>query len=201
LGSSTASRPKPLVLAVTGTSGAGKGTLEQALLRRPEFELAVSATTRERRPGEREGREYYFISDEEFTRLVDEGKFIEHIRHPWGPRHGTLWSEIERIQAASRVAVLDLETEGALAIQKRIPNTVTVFVRAPTFDELERRLRERATESGGEIEERLDAARDQLELADRFDHVIVNDDAERASRELVEIADRALEAAGSMSRR
>ena len=170
-------------------------------MRRPEFELAVSATTRERRPGEQEGREYYFISDDEFTRLAGEGKFIEHIRHPWGPRHGTLWSEIERIHAAGRVPVLDLETEGALAIQKRIPSTVTVFVKAPTFDELERRLRERATESGGEIEERLDAARGQLELAGQFDHVIVNDDVGRASRELVEIADRALEAAGTMSRR
>ncbi|MDQ2983495.1 MAG: guanylate kinase [Actinomycetota bacterium] len=170
-------------------------------MRRPEFELAVSATTRERRPGEQDGREYWFVSEEEFERRVQAGDFIEHVTHAWGPRHGTLWTEIERIQGAGRVPVLDLETEGALAIGKRVPNTVTVFVKAPTFEELERRLRERATESGGEIGERLETARDQLELADKFDYVIVNDDVDRASRELVEIADRALDAAGSMSRR
>ena len=169
-------------------------------MRRPEFELAVSATTRERRPGEQEGREYYFISDEEFSRLVDEGKFIEHIRHPWGPRHGTLWSEIERIHEAGRVPVLDLETEGALAIQKRIPGTVTVFVKAPTFEELERRLRERATESAGEIGERIALARRQLEQAEEFDHVVINDDLERATAELVGLVNDALSAAGTISR-
>ena len=125
---------------------------------------------------------------------------MEHITHPWGPRHGTLWSEIERIQAGSRIPVLDLETEGALAIKERIPHTVTIFVKAPTFEELERRLRERATESGGEIQERLASARRQLELENEFDHVIVNDDVERASRELQGIVERELQAAGSMSR-
>jgi guanylate kinase len=198
LGSSTASQTG-LVLVITGTSGAGKGTLEQPLLTRPEFELAVSATTRERRPGEQEGREYYFISDDDFARRIAAGEFIEHIQHSWGPRHGTLWSEIERIQGEGRVPVLDLETEGALAIARRIPNTVTVFVRAPTFDELERRLRDRATESGGEIDERLATARDQLSLAGEFDYVIVNDDVERASAELLAIAEKELQATGTLS--
>jgi guanylate kinase len=196
LGSSTG---KELVLVITGTSGAGKGTLEKALLERPEFALAVSATTRERRPSEREGREYYFISEEEFTRLIDEGAFIEWVQHPWGPRHGTLWSEINRIQAQGRVPVLDLETEGAVAIRDRVAHTVTVFVKAPTFAELERRLRARATESGGEIEERLETAKEQLALEDEFDYVIVNDDVSRASEELIAIADKELQAAGTLS--
>ncbi len=165
----------------------------------PELELAVSATTRERRPGEQDGREYWFIAEDEFERRVQNGEFVEHIIHPWGPRHGTLWSEIERIQKSGRVPLLDLETEGALAIRRRIPDTVTIFVRAPTFEELERRLRERATESGGEIEERLAAARRQLELEGEFDYVIVNDDLERAVDELQEIVERELNTAGSIS--
>jgi guanylate kinase len=188
LASSTApDRPTP-VFAVTGTSGAGKGTLERAVLARlPELELAVSATTRPRRPGEQHGREYYFVTADEFQRLIDDGAFLEHIDLPWGARSGTLWSEIERIRAEGRAPVLDLETEGALRVQEAVDGAITIFVKAPSFDELERRLRERATESGGEIEERLALARKQLAQERSFDHVIVNDDVERAAAELERI--------------
>lgn len=198
MASSTA---KPLVLVVTGTSGAGKGTLEKILLERmPEVELAVSATTREQRPGEQNGREYWFITPERFERLVDEGEFLEYVDLPWGARSGTLRSEIDRIQANGKVPLLDLETDGALRVQEAIPGSVTIFVDAPTFEELERRLRERATESSGEIQVRLDLARKQQTLRDRFDHVIVNDDVERAAQELTEIVRRELQTAGTMSR-
>ena len=187
------------VIVITGTSGAGKGTLEKPLMERiPELELAVSATTRARRPNEREGREYYFVSDETFQQLVDEGAFLEHVTHPWGPRHGTLRSEIDRIRGAGRVPLLDLETEGAIVVRDTVPGAVTIFVRAPTFDELERRLRERATESAGEIEERLARAREQLARADEFDHVVVNDDLERAVEELTGIVQRSLGSAATM---
>jgi guanylate kinase len=198
LASSTA---KPLVLVVTGTSGAGKGTLEKILLERmPEVELAVSATTREQRPGEQNGREYWFITPEKFERLVDDGEFLEYVDLPWGARSGTLRSEIDRIQANGKVPLLDLETDGALRVQEAIPGSVTIFVDAPTFEELERRLRERATESSGEIQVRLDLAHKQQTLKDRFDHVIVNDDVERAAQELTEIVRRELQTAGTMSR-
>jgi guanylate kinase len=198
LASSTA---KPLVLVVTGTSGAGKGTLEKILLERmPEVELAVSATTREQRPGEQNGREYWFITPEKFERLVDEGEFLEYVDLPWGARSGTLRSEIDRIQANGKVPLLDLETDGALRVQDAISGSVTIFVDAPTFEELERRLRERATESSGEIQVRLDLARKQQTLKDRFDHVIVNDDVERAAQQLTEIVRRELQTAGTMSR-
>jgi guanylate kinase len=192
---------RTLVLVVTGTSGAGKGTLEKILLERmPEVELAVSATTREQRPGELNGREYWFITPEKFERLVEDGEFLEHVDLPWGARSGTLRSEIDRIQANGRVPLLDLETDGALHVQETIPGSVTIFVDAPTFDELERRLRERATESSGEIQVRLDLARKQQTLKDRFDYAIVNDDVERAAQELTEIVRRELQTAGTMSR-
>ena len=195
------STDRPLVLVVTGTSGAGKGTLEKILLERmPEVELAVSATTREQRPGEENGREYWFVTPAKFERLVEDGEFLEYVDLPWGARSGTLRSEIDRIQARGKVPLLDLETDGALRVQETIPGSVTIFVDAPTFAELERRLRERATESSGEIQVRLDLARKQQTLKDRFDHAIVNDDVERAAEELTGIVRRELQTAGTMSR-
>jgi guanylate kinase len=206
LASSTASRGNAAggvspVIVVTGTSGAGKGTLEAAVMPRlPELELAVSATTRERREGEEDGREYYFIDHGDFQRRIDAGEFLEHVDFEWGQQSGTLWSEIVRIRADGKAPLLDLETDGAIAVQREIPDSVTIFVKAPSFEELERRLRARATESGGEIDKRLARAKAQLEQADRFDHVIVNDDVDRAADELFAIIERELHRAGTMSR-
>ena len=164
------------------------------------FELAVSATTRERRPSEQEGREYYFVSEAVFEQRVQEDEFLEYVDLPWGARSGTLRSEIDRIKANGRVPLLDLETDGAIRVKETIPGAVTIFVDAPTFEELERRLRERATESSGEIQERLDLARKQRELRDRFDYLIVNDDVDRAADELQAIVTKELQAAATMSR-
>jgi guanylate kinase len=193
---------RSLVVVVTGTSGAGKGTLEKILLERmPDvFELAVSATTRERRPSEQDGREYYFISENVFEQRVREDEFLEYVDLPWGARSGTLRSEIDRIQGHGRVPLLDLETDGAIRVKQTIPGSVTIFVDAPTFGELERRLRERATESSGEIQVRLDLARKQREHRDRFDYLIVNDNVERAADELEAIVRKELQTAGTMSR-
>jgi guanylate kinase len=203
LGSSTDRRGTAAatpVFVITGTSGAGKGTLERALLERiPELELAVSATTRERRLGEQHGREYWFLTEDEFDRRVEKGDFLEWVQLDWGPRSGTLRTEIDRVRAAGRIPLLDLETEGALRVRERVPGAVTVFVRAPSFEENERRLRERATEGEREIEKRLAAARAQLEQADEFDYVVVNDDLDRAVSEVEEIVRGKLATAGSMS--
>ena len=166
----------------------------------PELELAVSATTRERRRDEQDGREYWFISDEDFDEKLAAGEFLEHVVFPWGQRSGTLRSEIARIRGAGKIPLLDLETKGALDVKRTVPGAVTIFVEAPTFEENERRLRERATESEGEIEDRLDLAREQLSQADQFDYVIVNDDLERALGELGDIVRRELATAGTMSR-
>ena len=199
LGSSTSRSRQTPVFVVTGTSGAGKGTLEKALLNQlPDLELAVSATTRGRREGEENGREYWFISDEEFTEKVAAGDFLEYVEFPWGQRSGTLGSEIDRIKAHGRIPLLDLEPQGALDVKRNVPGAVTIFVEAPSFAENERRLRDRATESEGEIEERLDLARKQLSQAGEFDYVVVNDDVDRALAELEEIVRKELSA--SMSR-
>jgi guanylate kinase len=186
------------VIVVTGPSGSGKGTLIRALLQRvPELELAVSATTRLKRVGEEEGRDYYFLSDGDFAARVARGEFLEHVTYVSGQRYGTLSSEVDRIGAAGRVAVLELETEGALNVAEALPNAVTIFVTAP-LGELERRLRERATESAGEIGERVDLAEHQLRQAGLFDHVVENDEVERAVSDLAGIVRGELDGVGTM---
>ena len=195
------SRP---VFVVTGTSGEGKSTLAKHLVqRRPELELAISATTRPRRPEEEDGRDYWFLSEEEFDRRLEAGDFLEWVELPWGEgyRSGTLWSELDRIASGGRSPLLEIETGGALAVRDRVPAAVTIFVTAPSKEELERRLRSRATESEGEIDERLDVAQRQLALEKEFQHTIVNDDLERALDELEGIVRGELQAAGTMAAR
>ena len=120
------------MIVITGPSGAGKGTLIHALIGRiSELELAISATTRHRRKGEEDGREYYFLADGDFAKRVAEGDFLEHVTYVSGQRYGTLRSEIGRIAAAGHVAVLELETEGALKVAEEVPHAVTIFVTAP----------------------------------------------------------------------
>jgi guanylate kinase len=189
------------VFVITGPSGAGKGTLIKGLLERiAGLEVAVSATTRPQRPGEADGREYWFLTDEEFTRRVADGEFLEWVPYVSGRRYGTLRSEIDRIAADDQVCVLELELEGALRVQEEVRGSVTVFI-AADVDELERRLRDRATESTGEIGERIELAREQLERAHEFRYMVRNDDIERATAALAAIVECELAAARPRSGR
>ena len=188
-----ANRP---VLVITGPSGAGKGTLIRTLVARlPVLEVAVSATTRPRRPGEEDGREYWFLDDAEFDRRIESGAFLEYVPYVSGKRYGTLASEIDRIADEGRVCVLELELEGALTVQEQVPGSVTIFISADVA-ELERRLRERATESTGEIGQRIELARWQLEQAHRFRYMVQNDDVARAGAVLAAVVETELSLAG-----
>jgi len=192
--------PSRRVFVITGPSGAGKGTLIKGLLERvPGLEVAVSATTRARRPGEIDGHAYWFLSDDEFSRRVDAGAFLEHVPYVSGRRYGTLRSEMERIAEDGHTCVLELELDGALAVQSEVAGSVTIFIAADVL-ELERRLRERATESTGEIGERIELARAQLEQAHRFRYMVQNDDLERATAALAAIVECELPRAGTMAR-
>lgn len=190
------SRP---VFVVTGPSGAGKGTLITRLIERlPELEVAVSATTRDQRPGEENGRDYWFLSEAEFVARTSAGKFLEHVEYVSGHRYGTLASELDRIGDEGRVCVLELEIEGALRVQEQVEGSVTLFI-AADVPELERRLRARATESSGEIGERITLARQQLEQAYRFRYMVRNDDVDRATDALAVLVERELAFAATMT--
>jgi len=190
------------VFVVTGPSGAGKGTLIRGLLERlsPQLEVAISATTRPMRVGEENGREYWFLDDADFGARVEEGEFLEWVEYVSHKRYGTLRSEIDRIAANGHVCVLELELDGALHVQEEVPGACTIFI-AADVDELERRLRERATESTGEIEDRITLARYQLEQAHRFRYMVRNDDVTRAGEVLAAIVERELVLAGTMAPR
>jgi guanylate kinase len=191
----------PAVLVVTGPSGAGKGTLIRELVDRvPGIEVTVSATTRDRRRGEQDGREYWFLTDEDFLERVARSEFLEHVEYVSGHRYGTLRSELDRIAANGHVPLLELETEGALRVKHGVRGAVTIFISA-RVEELERRLRERATESAGEIGERIELARQQLEQAGEFDHVIENDDLGLAVAKLTDLVRSLMSPAATMPRR
>ena len=185
---------------VTGPSGAGKGTLIRALIeRRDDLEVAISATTRPQRPGEEDGHDYYFLTEEEFLGRIEAGDFLEHVVYVSGQRYGTLRSEVARIHAVGKSVVLELETKGARAVRDAESSAVTIFIAPPSFAELERRLRERATESSGEIDERLELAQEQMREADDFDYVVMNDDVQRAVTELDGIVTREAADVGRLS--
>jgi guanylate kinase len=190
----------PSVIVVTGPSGAGKGTLIREVLERvPGIGATVSATTRDRRPGELDGKEYYFLSTEDFLTRIERGDLLEYVTYVSGHRYGTLRSELDRIRSEGKVPLLELETEGALRVKGEVPGAVTIFISA-SVEELERRLRERATESTGEIGERIALARHQLEQADEFDYTVENDELDRAVEELTRLVRGLLAPAGTMSR-
>jgi guanylate kinase len=176
--------PAGRLFVITGPSGVGKGTLIRELLDRvPDLELSVSATTRPPRPGERDGFDYHFLSEEEFSRRLAADEFLEHASYA-GYRYGTLVSEVEPRLGRGVGVVLEIEIQGARQVRERQPAAVPVFVAPPSPDALRERLEERGTDSPEAIERRLQVARAELDAQREFVHVIVNDDLARAADEL-----------------
>lgn len=175
------------VVVLSGPSGSGKTTIVKRLLAEAPVRLVkvISATTRPPRPGERDGRDYHFLSAEEFERRQQAGEFLETCEvHKAGYWYGTLHSEIARAQEAGGWAFLEVDVNGALAVMEAYPEAVTIFLTTPSLEEYERRLVERGTESREIIERRLRTAAEELKLADRYAHRVVNDDLDRAVREI-----------------
>ncbi|MFN2616129.1 MAG: guanylate kinase [Thermoleophilaceae bacterium] len=173
------------VLVITGPSGVGKGTLISGLLERiPGLELAVSATTRPPRKGEVDGRDYHFLSPEQFEERVRAGDFVEHAVYA-GNRYGTLRSELDR---EARGIVLEIDLQGARQVRGTLPEAHQVFVAPPSLEELRERLKRRGSDSPEQIGERLALAPQELAAREEFERVVVNDDLERARDELVELA-------------
>jgi guanylate kinase len=177
---------------ITGPSGVGKGTLIRRLLYRvPGLELSVSATTRPPRPGERDGIDYHFKSEDEFEELARNGDLLEHATYS-GNSYGTPRSEVEPRLAAGRSVVLEIEVQGARQVREAMPEAVQVFIAPPSPEALRKRLEARATDRPEEIERRLSASEEELAARSEFGHVIVNDDLGKATEELADLVRRAV---------
>jgi guanylate kinase len=170
---------------VSGPSGAGKGTIVKELVERlPDLWVSVSATTRTPRPGERDGGDYYFLTSAEFEGRVRAGEFLEHAE-VHGNRYGTLRSAVERRLARGMDVILEIDPQGAFQVRKRMDRSRLIFVKAPTTEDLEKRIRHRGAETEEQIHTRLETARRELELEGSYDHVVINDDVPRAVDDLI----------------
>src|SRR4051794_3345554 len=175
------------VFVITGPSGVGKGTLIRLLRERlPELALSVSATTRQPRPGETQGADYHFLSDEEFARRVAAGDFVEWAEYS-GRRYGTLREELDRHTSGGRPVVLEIEVQGARQVRETLPDAGQIFIRPPSAQALRDRLVGRGTDDADEIARRLRVAEEELGAADEFTHSVVNDRLEDAVGRLEDI--------------
>jgi guanylate kinase len=179
----------PFLLVLSSPSGAGKTSIARRLLEtRADLAYSVSATTRPKRPGETDGRDYHFLAAEEFQRRVAAGEFLEHAAYG-GNRYGTLRSEVDAIFRRGRHALLDIEIAGSRQLRDSFPDAVHVFVLPPSGDELVRRLEGRNTEDAAAVRRRLDHAAEELAAVDEYGYAVVNDDLARAVARVCAIVD------------
>jgi len=172
----------------TGPSGVGKGTILADFFKKADKNIvySISSTTRSPREGEINGMHYFFISKEEFENLISKDAFLEYAKYS-GNYYGTNKKFVNEKIEEGKSVLLEIELQGALQVMKKCPEAVSIFIKPPTFDELEKRLRGRHTESEEMILKRLDAAKIELESSNKFNYVIENDVVSRAVDELIKI--------------
>ena len=171
---------KGVLVVVSGLSGAGKGTICKRLLEKyPDYVLSVSVTSRKPREGEEHGREYFFITKEEFEDRINQGKLLEFALYV-GNYYGTPKDWVEEQLNAGKDIVLEIELQGAFQVRKKIPEAVLIFVLPPDMEELKRRLVNRGTETMEEIDRRIQRALEEMEFVPEYDYVIINEDVEKS---------------------
>ena len=177
-----------LLIVISGPSGVGKGTVRKALFNMPKHNLtySVSMTTRKIRPGEVDGKDYYFVSKEEFERRIEEGKFLEHAEFV-GNYYGTPLDKVNEQLDNGKEVVLEIEVEGALQVKKKVPDCVMIFLVPPSKEDLYKRLRSRGTESEEIIEQRVNKANREFKKAKYYDYIVVNDDVDNAADRILAI--------------
>jgi guanylate kinase len=181
-------QPDPLVLIVSGPSGSGKSTLVEMILEVPGTLLSVSCTTRSPRKTESDGKWYNFVTEGEFQQMVERGEFLEYAQVFGKNWYGTPRKWLEKALAERKDLVLEIDVQGALQVKHKLPGAVAVFVLPPSRAELERRIRARGQDSEDEIHRRLERARQEMLNYSSYDFAIINDDLERAGREVQAIA-------------
>ena len=184
----TLKAPKGILLVVSGAAGTGKGTVNSMLMKaHPEFVLSVSATTRQPRPGEVNGREYHFITREQFEEHIKNGGVVEYTEY-CGNYYGTLRSELSKLDEGKNL-ILEIEVEGATNIKRLFPDSVSVFILPPDYDTLKNRLVNRGTNTADDIENRMRRSLEEFVVAAKYDYIVVNDDgrAQEAADAIYEI--------------
>ena len=175
---------KGKLLVISGPSGAGKSTVVfKAIEGREDICFSTSVTTRSPRPGEVDGREYFFVDFERFREMVENDELLEHAEYV-ANRYGTPRAYVEQRMGEGLNVLLDIEVQGARQVRKKMPEAVLIFIAPPSIEELERRLRGRGTDTEAAIEGRLIRARQEFQEADFYDYLIVNDDVEKAAAKL-----------------
>lgn len=175
---------KGILVVVSGFSGSGKGTLMKALVEKyHQYALSISATTRQPRPREENGREYFFVTREAFLKMAEENALIEYAQYVEN-YYGTPREYVEKQLASGRDVILEIEIQGALRIKEQYPDALLLFVTPPSAEELKRRLTNRGTESAEVIEARLKRAAEEAEGVEAYDYIVVNDDLEACTERL-----------------
>ena len=180
------------VVVLSGPSGSGKTTIVNRLINESPIRLvkSVSATTRPPRPQEQDKTDYYFMHDSEFRQKLSQDEFLEHAEvFASGYLYGTLKSEVTRAWENSAWAFLEIDVQGAMNVMQQYPDAVTIFLRTPSPEEFERRLRARGTETEEVIRKRIDTAANELKYVDRYRHVVVNDQLDQAVLDICQILD------------
>lgn len=177
------------IVIITAPSGSGKTTLVKRLLAAcPQLAFSISACTRTPREGEVNGKDYHFFTEAEFKALIDEDAFVEWEMVYAGKYYGTLKTEVDRIWHEGRAPLVDIDVEGAMAVQTKYPeNSLSIFIKAPSLEALRERLIKRGTETPETLEERVQKASHELSFATYFDRIIINDDLDTAAGELIEV--------------
>ncbi|MBQ8068582.1 MAG: guanylate kinase [Solobacterium sp.] len=171
-----------LLIVISGPSGVGKGTVIKEVMKDSELNLSysVSMTTREKREGEQEGVNYYYVSREQFEKTRDEGGLLEWTEFV-GNYYGTPLSEIERLRSEGKNALLEIEVEGCRQVKEKVPDALTIFIVPPSLKELENRIRGRRTEAEEIVQQRLAKASKELEMTGQYRYVVCNDDIQLAA--------------------
>lgn len=182
-----------LLIVISGPSGVGKDTVIHRLLELdPNLVYSVSGTTRKPRPGEKPDENYTFLTRDEFEQLVHRGAFLEHATYN-GQLYGTFRDRVERARDAGRDVVLKIEVQGAEQVRRLVPDAISIFVVAPSQEELDRRREQRGSESAQDLESRRQIGAGEMAQAAHYDHVVTNDDVERAASEIAGVIRRARE--------
>jgi len=179
---------KGLLIVLSGPSGVGKGTIRKALFERKnqKFIYSISMTTRKMRDGEEDGKDYYFVSKEEFLKRIEEGKFLEYAQFV-GNYYGTPLDKVDDQRNLGNDVILEIEVDGAMQVKKKEPDAITIFILPPTKEDLYKRLVNRGTETEEVIKKRIERSDFELSLAKNYDYTVINDEVENAVDKIIEI--------------